>query len=193
MKYHLKNQFEDGQVDVFLQTSLFRNFHEDFKDKFFSEFPKFLDSALLKIDDPQPLNKYKKPNDIIGRKLLINKCRDIVYAGEMTALRGKKQCGKTLFMRFLYDLEKIKGRRVAWCDFKENSTIPELLEDIRNQLGIKIQPGKDKNCFQTSLKQNVSIFIDNAHFLQTLTWIGKIRPDTSLIFSIEAKGRGFLY
>ena len=37
----------------------------------------------------------------------------------------------------------------------------------------------------TSMKSNVSIFVDNAEHLTTLSWIGALRRDVSVIFAIR--------
>ena len=140
LKTHLEDKFKSGEV------AYFANFRANIQKTFLAGFSKFLESELGKLDDPKPLNKYKKPNEIIGRKLLVNKCRDIVYAGEMTALRGKKQCGKTLFLRFLYDLEKIKGRRqgsaqpicgLSFVSVSENKPLTKIYAWVLEQLAIE--------------------------------------------------------
>lgn len=47
-----------------------------------------------------------------------------------------------------------------------------MLDGIREQLGIRIQPGKDKSNINTSLpKGKVTIFIDNLNYLESTTWL----------------------
>ena len=56
---------------------------------------------------------------------------------------------------------------------------------IRSLLFNPKKPGRDATCLMTSMKSNVSIFIDNAEHLTTLSWIGSLRRDVSIIFAIR--------
>ena len=183
-KFNQMKEFVKSAVagdDVFEYEDGFgRNFANLFRqnvDRFVLEFVPSLDTVECK--------NVALKSEIFGRKLMLNRAKEIVYAGEMAAVYGKPETGKTLFLRYLYDLEKSRGKRVAWYDCTEDTTVSEILESIRYQLGIKIQPGKDKNALMTSMKSNVVIFIDNAEHLQSLSWIGTLRSDMSIVFAIR--------
>jgi hypothetical protein len=137
------------------------------------------------------LNKLKL---LLGRDLLVNRARAIAYPGQISGLIGQDETGKSLFLRYIYDLEKSRGRNVAWFECFRNCNIPDLLESLRYQLGVRIQPGKDKNDILTNMKSSVTICIDNAEHLETLSWIGDIKSKISFVLSVnETFGNRYIF
>ena len=182
----LKKLIESNNGDNFVQYGRGLPFGTSFNDNITSFIrTQLLNPTVPNIETGLTVRSETNNSDIFGRKLILNRAKEVVYPGEMTAVYGKSETGKTLFLRYLYDLEKVRGRRVAWYDFSDGDTILNLLESLRFQLGIKIQPGKDKHNLMTSMKSNVTICIDNAEHLQTLSWIGELRSDMSIVFAIR--------
>ena len=116
-------------------------------------------------------------DNIIGRKLLLDKASNSVFHSQVTCIYGQEKMGKTSLMKYVFNKvgfqtiksvsdwlsyhrehqfenlskEKSKGRMVAWYECSPGQDTMEMLDDIREQLGIRIQPGKDKSNINTSL------------------------------------------
>ena len=92
--------------------------------------------------------------------------------------------GKTLLLKWLFDLEKSRNRKVAWFSCEPNQTVDDFLDSIRSQLGIRIQPGQDKTQLVTKLPTGkISIFVDNAHYMDSIsTWLSKVPPNLAITF-----------
>ena len=106
---------------------------------------------------------------------------------QLTCVRGEPGLGKTLLLKWLFDLEKSRNRKVAWFSCEPNQTVDDFLDSIRSQLGIRIQPGQDKTQLVTKLPTGkISIFVDNAHYMDSIsTWLSKVPPNLAIIFWSE--------
>ena len=75
--------------------------------------------------------KTKNKPEIIGRRILLDQAASSVFHSQLTCIRGDAGMGKTLLMKWLFDLEKSKNRQVAWLQCQPDQTTDELLDSLR--------------------------------------------------------------
>ena len=121
-----------------------------------------------------------------GRHMVLNRAKNCVFEGQSTVIFGKKDAGKTCLLKYLRRKEIEKGRLTAWFDCNDTSTVEDILDCVREQLGIVVKPKEDHKLLESSLPFNATVFIDNAQHLETIDWANlSHKARFSVVFSLR--------